>query len=84
MEGIASLLDEEHSRLTENLWSELESKFGLRGIYTTPFPHFSYHVAQDYDKEKLGPILQRVAQHTQEFRIQATGYGIFAGRPPVL
>ncbi len=84
MEGIVSLLDEEHHRLTESLWAELESEFGLRGIYITPFPHFSYHVAQDYDKESLEPILQRVAQHAQTFHIQASGYGIFAGRPPVL
>ncbi|NIV30767.1 MAG: hypothetical protein GWN58_15090 [Anaerolineae bacterium] len=84
MEGIVSLLDEEHSHLTESLWSELESEFGLRGIYITPFPHFSYHVAQDYEKEELGPILQRLAQQAQEFLIQASGYGIFAGHPPVL
>jgi 2'-5' RNA ligase len=84
MEGIVSLLDEEHTRLTEGLWSELESEFGLRGIYITPFPHFSHHVAQEYDKETLGPILEWVAQHTQAFPIQASGLGIFAGRPPVL
>jgi 2'-5' RNA ligase len=84
MEGIVSLLDEEHSHLTESLWSELESEFGLRGIYITPFPHFSYHVAQGYDKDELGPILQRVAKHTQVFQIQASGLGIFAGTPPVL
>jgi 2'-5' RNA ligase len=84
MEGIVSLLDDEHYHLTETLWSELEGEFGLRGIYITRFPHFSYHVAQEYDRERLGPILQRVAQHTQEFRTQASGLGIFAGRPPVL
>jgi hypothetical protein len=51
MEATVSLLDEEHYRLTVSLWSELESQFGLRGIHVTPFPHFSYHVAQEYDKE---------------------------------
>jgi 2'-5' RNA ligase len=84
MEGIVSLLDEEHYRLTKSLWSKLESEFGLRGVYITPFPHFSYHVAHHYDKERLEPILQRVAQDTQAFQIQASGLGIFAGKPPVL
>lgn len=84
MEGIVSLLDEEHTRLTESLWSELESEFGLRGIYVTPFPHFSHHVARDYDKEALGPILGRLAQKAQAFQIQASGLGIFPGSAPVL
>jgi len=41
MEGIVSLLDEEHTCLTEGLWAALEHEFGLRGISVTPFPHFS-------------------------------------------
>jgi 2'-5' RNA ligase len=84
MEGIVSLLDEEHTCLTEGLWAELEHEFGLRGISVTPFPHFSHHVAQGYDKEALGLILQRMAQHTQAFQIQASGLGIFPGLAPVL
>mgnify|MGYP001813579043 CR=1 FL=1 len=84
MEGIVARLDEDHSRLSESLWAVVESELGLRGIYVTPFPHFSHHVAQGYDKDSLGPILQRVAQDTQAFPVQASGYGIFAGQPPVL
>jgi 2'-5' RNA ligase len=84
MEGIASLLDNKHDHLIKTLWSELENSLGLRGVYITPFPHFSYHVAQDYNQVKLEPILKRISQATQEFRVTASGLGIFSGQPPVL
>ena len=84
MEGIVSLLDDEHYRLTKGLWAELDSMFGLQGIYVTPFPHFSYHVAQRYDKGRLEPILRRIAQRTEVLRVQVSGLGIFTGSLPVL
>jgi len=84
MEGIVSLLDSEHYRLTERLWAELESTFGLRGIYITPFPHFSYHVAQDYEAAKLEPMLKQLTQSLKAFRVQASGLGVFTGPSPVL
>lgn len=84
MEGIVSLLDEEHSRLAAGIWSELEAEFGLRGVLVTPFPHFSYHVAQSYDSERLGSILEELAGQTKAFTIQTSGLGIFTGDQPVV
>jgi len=82
MKAIVSLLDEEHWRRTTDLWAELEREFGLRGVYITPFPHFSYHVAQVYDEDELGLILEQIARHLQVFQIRASGLGIFSGRVP--
>ncbi|PZN09218.1 MAG: hypothetical protein DIU69_08940 [Bacillota bacterium] len=45
MHAVVSLLDQSHYEKVEALWSELASRFGLRGIYRTPYPHFSCHVA---------------------------------------
>jgi hypothetical protein len=42
MHGIVSLLDDRHYQLVENLWAELEREFSIRGVYVTPYPHFSY------------------------------------------
>jgi hypothetical protein len=44
MHGVVSLLDAAHYQAVESLWAELAA-CGLRGVYVTPFPHFSYHVA---------------------------------------
>jgi 2'-5' RNA ligase len=59
-------------------------QFGLRGIYLTPYPHFSYQVAQGYNVNTLEPILKRIAQTTAPFQVRAAGLGIFTGKSPVL
>jgi 2'-5' RNA ligase len=84
MHGLVSLLDLQHSQFTESLWRELETKFGLRGVYVTPFPHFSYQVAVDYDDEALEPILARIAKTSAPFKVTTSGLGIFTGPAPVL
>ncbi|HEX8474574.1 MAG TPA: 2'-5' RNA ligase family protein [Pyrinomonadaceae bacterium] len=84
MQGIVSLLDDEHYALVESIWAELDREFGVHGIYTTPFPHFSYQVAQSYDTEAVEPILQQVASRITPFKIKTAGLGIFNVTHPVL
>ena len=84
MHGIVSLLDDKHYQLTESLWAELEKSFGVRGIYVTPYPHFSYQVAKNYDTTQLEPILQGIAQTAREFQVRTTGVSLFTGPSPVL
>jgi hypothetical protein len=84
MHGIVTLLDTAHSAHVEALWAELERRFGLRGGYLTPFPHFSYQVAADYDLEALGPALAAAARDIAPFRVRTTGPGVFTGERPVL
>lgn len=84
MNGVVSLLDDEYNQQVEALWAELAEKFGLRGVYITPFPHFSYQVATHYDTEQLKPILQQAASKIHPFQIKTTGLGIFTGPQPVL
>ena len=84
MQAVVSLLDDQHYLLAEALWRELEATFGLRGVYTTPYPHFSYHVARSYAPEPLWDRLSRLARNTPPFQVKASGLGIFTGRSPVL
>ena len=84
MQGIVSLLDGEHYGRVEALWSELEAALGLRGIQVTPYPHFSYQVAEQYDLERLVPILERLAQQSPAFKVRTAGLGVFTGSQPVL
>lgn len=53
MHGVVSLLEDKYYRLIEDLWAELEKEFGVRGVYVTPYPHFSYQVASHYNTEVL-------------------------------
>ena len=77
MHGIVSLLDDDHYRMVEDVWRGLERTLGLRGVYVTPFPHFSYHVADHYDVETLESILHAFAADTAPFEVLTTGLGIF-------
>ncbi|MHB8575739.1 MAG: 2'-5' RNA ligase family protein [Dehalococcoidia bacterium] len=84
MAGVVSLLDMRRSATVERLWAELAREFGVRGVYETPFPHFSYHVADSYDAFRLRPILTRVCQAYQPFHVRTGGLGVFTGSRPVL
>jgi len=84
MHGIVSLLDNKHYHLVEELWAELEREFAVRGVYITPYPHFSYQIAQGYNVELLEPILQTFASGQATFQVKTSGLGIFNGPHPVL
>ena len=84
MHGIVSLLDSKHNQLVEELWAELKREFSVDGVYITPFPHFSYHVAQDYEVDKILPVLERITSNITTFTVRTSGSGVFTGASPVL
>lgn len=82
--AVVSLLGAPHYGHVEQLWTELKERCGVAGIYETPFPHVSYHVAAGYDLPKLTGVLRRFAGRFAPFRIRTTGLGIFSGPGPVV
>ncbi|MGB8511166.1 MAG: 2'-5' RNA ligase family protein [Pyrinomonadaceae bacterium] len=84
MHGVVSLLDDAHYTRVEAIWDELAKRFDVRGIYVTPFPHFSYQVGEEYDVCGVERSLQDLAARTRPFRIRTAGLGIFTVASPVL
>src|ERR1700693_1966009 len=84
MHGIVSLLDNDHNQLIEEIWAELEREFSVHGVYITPYPHFSYYVAQAYDIDKIELVLQRITSNITTFNVKTSGLGVFTGTSPVL
>jgi 2'-5' RNA ligase len=84
MHGIVSLLDNDHNQLIEEIWAELEREFSVHGVYITPYPHLSYHVAQAYDIDKIELVLQRITSNITTFNVKTSGLGVFTGTSPVL
>lgn len=84
MHAIVSLLDDDHYQLIEDLWADLQREFSVHGVYITPYPHFSYHVAQDYDVDLLEPIFERITSNITTFKVRTSGLGVFTGASPVL
>jgi hypothetical protein len=84
MYAVVSLLDDTHSQQVERIWSDMARYYGVHGIYATPFPHFSYHVAAQYDLGKLEATLRRTVRRLQPFRVRTSGLGLFPGPSPVV
>jgi 2'-5' RNA ligase len=84
MHGLVSLLPEPFYQQVEQLWQSLENDIGLKGIRVTPYPHFSWQIAEDYDLERLKPLLEQIASQTQPFPAHTSGIGVFSGERPVI
>jgi len=84
MHGIISLLDEEHTNKTIEIWDELASRCGLTAIEITPFPHFSWQIAEDYDIDCVEVLLDDLASQQKPFNILTSGLALFSGEKPVL
>lgn len=85
MSGIVSLLDPASERAVRALWAELDERHGLREVaQRVPYPHCSYHVAEDYDLAQLAGVLRRVAAQTQPFTATISGLGAFEQPEAVL
>ena len=61
MQGVVSLLDDQHYARVEAIWEELGQKFDVRGMYVTPYPHFSFQVAEAYDDAACESFLRDLA-----------------------
>lgn len=84
MHGLVSLLPEPYYHQVEDIWTELESEHGLRGIRVTPYPHFSWQIAAQYPFDALQSAMQAIAADTSPLQVRTTGLGIFTGEQPVL
>ncbi len=84
MYGVVALLDARHCEMVEAIWAEFKREFGLDSAYLAPVPHFSYHVAERYNLEKLERELRLLAPQVKPFIVRTNGLGIFTGTTPVL
>ena len=83
-DGVVSLLDDEYNGRIEIIWQKLEDRFGKETIQRTPYPHFSYHVAETYAMKSVADALQEVVQEMRPFTVRTAGLGVFTGDEPVL
>jgi 2'-5' RNA ligase len=84
MHGLISLLDKTHEELVQQIWQELEQLCGMKGVLVTPFPHFSWLIANDFDWPALEDTLQEVAGNIRPFTVRTTGLSMFTGETPVI
>jgi 2'-5' RNA ligase len=84
MQAVVSALDEASTALVHVLWEGIADEFGLRQPYAHPTPHFTYHVAEQYDWMRLRDALWHASRDHGPFRVHAGGIGLFTGRKLVV
>ncbi len=84
VQGLVALLDEPHTARVKELWSSLDIGCGLKAIYATPYPHFSFHIAERYDLEKVDDEMRRLVRSIPPFSVRTTGLSFFTGLSPVV
>lgn len=83
MFAIASLLDTASDQNTRDLWQFLMGQCGLFGIFTTPTPHISWQVADQYSDHTVAQ-LERFSKLVDPISVPVSGLGIFAGEKPIV
>lgn len=80
MQTVVSALDEATQAAVRHLWDGITDEFGIVMPFASPVPHFTYHVADHYDPERLSEALTAVSQRHGRFRVRTGGLGLFTGR----
>lgn len=81
--GIVAILDDITQQRIRDLWTEFEDIFGVHGVSITPYPHFSFHVADNYDGALLDE-LEALVPMVSPMTFKTAGLGIFTGAVPVM
>ena len=84
MPGIITLLDEPFASRIEDLWEAMEREFGVRRGYPGAIPHFSYHLAEEYDLGIAETVVAALALAERPFEVETSGFGVFTGAAPVV
>ena len=84
VQGVVALLDETHTDKVKAIWHQLEAACGLTAIYATPFPHFSFHIAERFDLDVLDRGIKAVIDSVRPFRIKTSGISMFTGSSPIV
>ncbi|NLI99400.1 2'-5' RNA ligase family protein [bacterium] len=82
--AIATLLGGEPRSCIERIWHELLVHFGVRHPYKVPLAHFSYHVAENYDLEKIKPLISQFTAYKSVFKVHTEGIGFFNAAEPII
>lgn len=84
LHGVVSLLDPAATERVREIWARLGREFGLSGVLVMPYPHFSYQIAQSYDRSAIESTLGALAKEVAPFTIRTNGLATFPGGWPVV
>jgi len=65
-------------------WEMIREVFDRAEVPMTALPHFSWHVATEYDEDAVGSHLFDLVKGFDPFAINVAGIGIFTAQVPVI
>jgi 2'-5' RNA ligase len=84
VQAIVTALDEPWRERVEEIWGELRAVFRLQSVAATTEPHFTYHVAERYERYAVDEAISRLAASMLAFDVETHGLGVFRGEETVL
>jgi len=84
VQALVAMLDDAHTARVKEIWSRLDVGCGLQAIYATPYPHFSFHIAERYDLDQIDADIKRIVGSIPPFKVRTTGMSVFTGPSPVV
>ena len=84
LSGVVSTFDAAAYLKVRAVWRELHDRFGLAILQEGLVPHFSWHIAEEYDLDGLDQKLAELSAQIAPFDIHTNGLGVFTGENPVL
>lgn len=66
------------------IWGTIQDVFNRADVPLTSLPHFSWHVANEYDEGAVEGQLSNLVKDIEPFTINIAGFGIFTAQVPVL
>ncbi len=82
--ALVALFDADHDASVRAIWQDLEEQCGLTGIQATPFPHFSFHVAEQYQLSGLDEAIEELLPLIPPFGVRTSGLTVFTGAQVVV
>lgn len=84
MQGIVTIIPQPFYQQIEKTWEDIESLFDLVGFVVSPIPHFSWHIAESYNREKLDHSISKTIIEIPPFKIRTIGLGLFPGTQSIV
>lgn len=83
MRALVTILPEPYFQTIMSLWGDLEERFGFRHMYTTPMPHFTWQLGDDY-KTGYAAVLEETLQGVSPFVVQTDIITWFSADRPIV
>ena len=85
MNGVVSLLPQPQFNQVQQLWEDLEIRFGIQSGQIRQYPpHISWLTVDDFPLKNLEEAFRALAAKVSPFNIRTSGIGIFTRPKPVI